>query len=96
MENLNVIQQPEKASNHIRKYTRQSHLQLLHKSHDVEHHLSSNHLVLFVEATLQHSVLHTRTVDKGTSWKKAKKEGVRKEECMIAANMAVRCCVDES
>ena len=38
-----------------------SYLQLLHESHDIEHHLRTHHFVLFVEATLQHAVLHTRT-----------------------------------
>ena len=38
-----------------------AHLQLLHKAHNVEHHLSSYHLVLFVKATLQHTMLYTRT-----------------------------------
>jgi hypothetical protein len=37
------------------------YLQLLHESHDIEHHLCGDHLVLLVEATLQHAVLHTRT-----------------------------------
>ena len=37
------------------------HLQLLHEPHDIEHHLCPHHFVLLVEATLQHTVLHTRT-----------------------------------
>jgi hypothetical protein len=49
----------------VKAYNRQQlsllHLQLLHKAHDIEHHLRPNHLVLLVEAALQHAVLHART-----------------------------------